>query len=391
MTEKSYEALRDGDPRTTDVARIAGESFGTKPEKAREFVDNAGPDNWRMWSSNSRLQGVLALYPMGQWFGGRSLPMWGVACVGIDSADRGSGVGTRLMHAAVREMHERGIALSALYPAVQSLYRRAGYERAGNAYKVELRLREIAPVDRTATLRQGSPDDEPALEALETARARKHDGAVDRSALMWRRARSPGGEATRVHVVEENGTITGYVRWRERAGRSGHYLWASEVIASTPVSARRLLAFFADHGAQIQKALWQGHATEPLLTAADSLCTKVEIADTWMLRVTDVASALCGRGYPAGLCAEVQLDVVDELCPGNAGRWVLRVEDGVGHAERGGDGRIGLDVRQLATIYSGHAHPLTIRAAHPVSGSDADLATLGSIFAGHDPWMPDGF
>jgi len=392
MTDESrFDTLTIDDPRLEDVVRLECEAFGVEEKGARRFVAATGPDVWRVWQTAGRVQGMLALYPMGQWFGGRVVPMWGVACVAIDPADRGGGVGTEIMQAAVREMHTKGIALSALYPAVQPLYRRAGYERAGNAHSTTLDLAKIAPVDRSAKLRQGTADDEPALELLERGRARLHDGNIDRGAFMWRRARRPGGSETTTHVVLEDGAITGYVRACPSGRGDKRRIFASEVVASTPVAARRLLAFFADNAAQIGQAFWQSHPTEAMQCVADSQCFKVKHTSTWMLRLTHVGSALNGRGYPPGLSAEVHLDVEDDLCPDNAGRWTLRVADGVGTAERGGEGRIGLHVRQLATIYSGHAHPRTVRAAHEIAGSDAELATLGAVFAGGNPWMQDAF
>ena len=113
----------------------------------------------------------------------------------------------------------------------------------------------------------------------------------------------------------------------------------------------------------------------------------------WMLRLVDVAAALAERGYPRGVRGEVDLEVRDDLLPWNHGRLTLEVADGVAEVRRGGngDGVIALDVRGLASIYSGFAAPAELVPTGLVAGDADDLARLGSIFAGPSPWLSDGF
>lgn len=388
MTERTYrmyEKSRDLDA----TARVLSLAFGGTLKEAGGWLDDVG-DVTRVHEEAGTVLGALSLYPMGHWFGGRSVPARGVAGVGVDPAARGRGAGTILMCDAVREMHDAGIALSSLYPAVQPVYRRAGYERAGYFYPVDVLLGRIAPVDRSLTLRLGTADDEPALEALEAARAALNSGNVDRGEFMWKRTRKPNGKETEVHVVEEGGEITGYVRARHLEVKGTRWFSMPDLTARTPGAARRLLAFLADHASQIEKGRCFRAPDGPLQSVADSLCFQAKI-DTWMLRIAHVENALAARGYPPGLTAEVHLDIEDDLCPANAGRWVLRVDDATPTVERGGEGRVALHVRDLAPIYSGYQHPLVTRSARRITGTDADLRTLGALFAGNAPWMQEAF
>jgi predicted acetyltransferase len=389
MTGHTYRKFDDGADRAA-AARVLSHAFGGSLEDSNRWIDET-KDVTRVHENGGVIEGVLSLYPMGHWFGGRSVSAWGVAGVAIDAAARGRGAGTRLMCDAVREMHDEGIALSALYPAVQPIYRRAGYERAGHLYLTDVMLESIAPVDRSLPIRRGTSDDEPALERLESERGSRNDGNVDRSEMMWKRARSPGGKETETHVVEEDGAITGYVRMRHIQVDRKRWLSLLDLTATTPGAARRLLAFLADHGSQIEKGRCFRAPTGPVQSVADSLCFEVKVGDVWMLRITHLENALTTRGYAPGMAAEIHLDVEDDLCPGNAGRWVLRVQDGTGTVERGGEGRVALHVRDLAPIYSGYQHPLVARTGRSVRGSDADLAALGAVFAGGSPWMQDAF
>jgi predicted acetyltransferase len=271
------------------------------------------------------------------------------------------------------------------------VYRRAGYERAGHTYMVNCRLRSVAPVDRSSTLRRGTTDDEPALEELERRRSRSHDGNIDRTPFMWRRTRDTNPLSRETFVVEEADGITGYVRVRQTRPQGNVQLSLKDVVATTPGAARRILAFLADHASQIEDASWFGHPSDPLQSVADTLCFDVRVCDVWMLRITHVESALTARGYPSAVSAIVHLDLEDDLCPANAGPWTLHIDEGVPTVERGGEGRVRLHVRDLAPIYSGYKHPLALRATQRIEGTDDDLRTLGAVFAGTAPWMQETF
>lgn len=390
MTDADYRAY-DAERDEAAVGPLLWQAFGGDAETSARWLGEVGDYSWVL-TEDDRVQACLSLYPMGHWFAGRSVPALGVAGVAVDRTARGRGVGTRIMEEAVRQAHADGIALSSLYAAAQPIYRRVGFERAGHLYVVHADLARIRPLDRSLPIRPGTEDDEPALEGVERRRARDNDGNIDRSDIFWRRTRSPGGKAVETYVVEEDGEPTGYVRVRYVNGKEGVQLNLSDLVATTPGAARRLLAFLGDHASQMKRARWIGHPTEAVQSVADSLCFDVKVGDVWMLRLTHVESALAARGYPAGLTTELHLDLTDDLCPGNAGRWLLRIDDGAPTVERGaGEGRVRLDVRDLAPIYSGHQHPRAARTSRAVEASDVDLDALAAAFAGRAPWMQDAF
>ena len=101
--------------------------------------------------------------------------------------------------------------------------------------------------------------------------------------------------------------------------------------------------------------------------------------------------ALSARGYPAGIDAELHLEVRDDLLPSNNGRFVLTIADRRASVRSGGTGQMRLHVRDLAALYSGYMTPSELQAAGSLEGSDAALATAAQIFAGPRPWTPDMF
>jgi predicted acetyltransferase len=116
-----------------------------------------------------------------------------------------------------------------------------------------------------------------------------------------------------------------------------------------------------------------------------------------MLRLVDVPAALAGRGYPAGVAADVTLTVDDPQLPGNTGTWRVAVAKGTGTVEpasgplepaSGGGVRLG--PRGLAALYAGTPLP-TLRLAGLVTGGDPDTdALLDTVFAAQ-PYMVDYF
>jgi predicted acetyltransferase len=111
----------------------------------------------------------------------------------------------------------------------------------------------------------------------------------------------------------------------------------------------------------------------------------------WLLRIVDVCGALAARGYPQGAEVEVHLEVRDTLLPANDGRFVLTIANGQGEVREGGRGGLRVDVRGLATLYSGHLSPEELRATGLLDGEPRDLAAAALAFAGPAPWMPDMF
>ena len=362
--------------------------------RRREWVDLAGRENVRVVREGSTVGGGLILIPMGQWFGGRSLPMTGVAAVAVAPEHRSHGAATELMRAAVREMSERGVPLSALFPMTQPLYRAVGYERAGVEYRVTAPTSAMDGGDRSLAIRAATAADEPAIEEVYRRRARVSQGHLDRGRYAWERARRATGDIAYGYVVEGSGGIEGYVSFVHRGKPGGVLdLWCLDLVALTPGAAKRLVAFFADHRSSATNVAWRGSPGDPVLAALrEQAEAKVTVNYVWMLRLVDVAAALTGRGYAAGVAGEVHLDVaVDDVVPENGGRWLVRVADGRAEVARGGRGTVRCDVRSLAPLYTGFQSPAELRAAGVIDGTETDLAAAAAVFAGPQPWMADYF
>ena len=328
--------------------------------------------------------------------------MTGVAAVGIAPEHRGGGIASALMHAALREMHAEGVALSALYPATIPLYRRVGYEHAGVRDEVQIALRplRIKAGEASLNVRRIKPKDHEAIAALYRSRAAHADGYLDRPEIMWQRVRAPRGDVAQgfMAVSKDSREPEGYLYYLQKPSQDAAYLLhLTDMVAATPAAGRSLLRFLADHRSMADQAIVHGNEDDPILKLLPERYYKSRLLDHWMLRIVDIRAALAKRGYPAGLAAEIHLDVRDELIKPNNRRWVLGVENGKPRLQGGGRGELIIDIRGLAAMYSGHLSPYELISIGLLNvqargkRADAALAAATAVFAGSRPSMPDMF
>jgi predicted acetyltransferase len=282
-----------------------------------------------------------------------------------------------------------------LYPATQPLYRRVGYEVAGARYEIHVDAGALGLGDRALALRPVKPSDDAAVEACYRRFASQHHGWLDRGPYIWRRVRTPRGDTAHGFVVEGPAGMEGYVYLVRGLSPQGavptQVLKLTDLVATTPAAARRLLRFLGDHGSLAREAVWYGGADEPLLAMLREQSFQVKLSMHWMTRVLDVAQALEARGFPPGLSGALHLDVEDDLLPENTGRFVLEVEGGGARVRPGGDGHLRLHVRALAPLFTGFLTPRALQLAGMLSADDASLDTASALFAGPAPSLRDMF
>ncbi len=398
MTRTYDVGVPQGAAEAEALAEILGVCFNAEAERLRHNFEAAGGLGSlrcvRDVGAGRRVVGGLMLVPMGQWFGGRSVPMQGVAAVGVDPAYRGRGAASVLMREAMRELATQGVPLSTLYPATLHLYRSAGYELAGSRWEVNMPLKGMATRAGELEVRSADSLDFQAMQAAYDRFAQGQAGLLDRGDYIWGRVRNPYKQASSHHVVEEDGAISAYVSFTQVDDKDGWYeLAIKDLVINSEAGGRRLLAFLGAHQSMAGSATLFACPHHPLLTMQPEWRSKCTLNMHWMTRLVDVDAALSARGYPAGLELELALDVADDVVERNAGRRVLRIRGGRGEVEPGGDGSVRLDVRGLAALYTGFQTPenLMLQGLVDPGLSESSRAALRSAFAGSAPWMPSMF
>ena len=358
-----------------------------------ENIGRQGPENFRLARVGGHVAGGLGMLVMGQWFGGRSVPIVGVNAVAIAPEHRSRGIGSQLLRSMFEELHARAIPLSTLYPATQVVYRRAGYEHAGVAVSYALPAHALDPRGRSLEMRRANDGDEGTIHALYAERARRTSGNLDRNEYMWRRKTRARDTALNTYFVERDAAPEGYIIYEQRQSpdERDRNLAVRDLVALTPEAARTVLAFLADHRSTVDNIQWMGAPADPLLFHLPNQGYKITWYEQWMLRVVDVRGALEARGYSPALQAELHVDVRDDALGWNAGRWTLTVANGRGEVRPGGTGAVTLDIRGLAPLYSGYLSAEELRSTGLVEGAPDSLALATLVFGGPSPWMADDF
>ncbi len=377
------------------LGRILSSAFNFPLDRYPAFFEKVGHENLRCLSEGSQVLGGLCLIPMGQYFGGRAVAMTGVAAVGIAPEHRSRGAARFLMQETIRELQAVGVPLSSLYPATQTLYRRAGYEQAGVFCRVEVPLAALRMADYELEVRpiDWARDGE-ALQALSNGRGRRGNGLLERGEYIWQRIRETREGPAEGYAVVRGDRIEGYTYFIRKASDVRAYdVAAADLVAETAAAGRRLLTFFADTRSMAGLLTFFASPVDPLLALMPEQTWKVQVKDLWMLRLADVAEALRQRGYAAGVEASVEIEVHgDGAVEGNNGRWRVSVSGGRALVEAGGSGRLKIDLHGLTMAYSGMRSVEEVAALGLAEGQAEEVSRLSAMFGGGGlPWLADHF
>jgi predicted acetyltransferase len=359
------------------------------------------PDDRRVVAlDGDRLLGHAGAWPFRQTFGGRPVACGGVGAVIVEATHRGQGIAGRLLAAAIARMRELGDVISTLYPATVAPYRRWGWEVAGVRVPRTVATRALTGLpapDRPTTIRPSRPDELDTLMDLHRRVVATEAGGATGEAWLRRILVPDDDDGDELHVAERDGEVVGFLM-HSRSSPSGQDHSAFDF------QVQQLVA--ADRDAEL--ALWRfvgsawsvGGVTRFISQPADPLLhdlPEIDVRDVphpehWMTRILDAPGAIAARGYPPGLEVTVELDLADDRIATNHGRFVLEVAGGEGRLTPGGAGRVVIDVRRLAPLYTGYAPaPVLARRGAMRGATAADVEALQWAFAGPTPWLRDYF
>jgi predicted acetyltransferase len=307
--------------------------------------------------------GTAAAYPFQLRIPGGDLAAAGVTWVGVVPSHRRRGILSEFMRRQLEDTHERGEPIAVLFASEAAIYGRYGYgiaapglslrgERARFAFRDDPgRTGGIRLVDRDEARRLFPPVHEAARRATPGMFARS-DAWWDANSLNdpehWRHGAGPKFYV----VLELDGAVAGYAIYRVKdewdQGMPRGEVRVIEVTATSSAATRELWRFLfgIDLVAHVQQ--WLFDPGSPLfLMVVDPRSLHLSISDGLWLRFVDLESALRGRSYTAD--GAVVLEVRDELCPWNSGRW--RLGEGVERTDK--EPELELDVADLASAYLG--------------------------------------
>ena len=349
-----------------------------------------------------RLLALAGTYGMAQYFGGRAVPMGGLASVSVAPHRRGEGLAKQVCSASLRAMRERGEVISSLYPATTSLYRALGWEVAGLYVwqKLVPTALHALPAPSRKALRPASLEEMPLLRGCYERMAAGSPGFLARSESWWDRLAFVW-KGHSIYVAQgERGGIDGYLVYvqldGEYSGLGGPFRIAvRELVACTRDAALALWRLCGQWSTQVSDVYAVGTLDDTLLFVSPDQVLQPLAQIRWMTRVVDAAGAVAARGFAECLDVEAPLALRDPLFPENDGAFTLRVRKGPGElaraAREAGDAPR-LEIGGFASLYTGFASTSRLaRAGLLAGGSPAARAALDAAFAGPAPVCQDEF
>ena len=393
--------------------RAMSHGFGEDP--SGPYLDSVPPvaeidRSLGLWDGE-RVAVTAGIYSRSLTVPGAVVPCAGITWVTVSPTHRRRGVLTAIMRRQLTELHEQQREpVAALWAAEFPIYGRFGYAPAtfrGNltGRTERLRLRpdvdlgsgrvDIVPKETyqpaatararaAASVRAGQPGARPALVGPHPAGREGGPARRDRAHLPAAHRGRRHGDRVR-HLPHQVGVDRQRRarRHADRRGGPGHEHTRLRIALALPALGRP-----------------DPNRAAPLLSPDDPIRSLVtdgralhaSAIDALWVRLVDVDRALAARRYPAPL--DLVIEVRDEFCPWNAGRW--RVS---GHPAGGYCGRTDLDpdlvlgIEELSAAYLGGVSLATLHAAGRVTEVSPGAVTLAATAFSWPvtPWCPDEF
>ena len=335
-------------------------------------------------------------YPLEMMVPGGSLVIAGVNAVAVQPTHRRRGILTGMMAHQLRDLHERGEALAALFSAESAIYGRFGYGAAT--------FYEGWTIDRqhTAFARTHEADGRTAFVAPEEMRkvfpdvyrraTERRPGALQLPDYAWDdRAEDlehhRGDRSASFYVVyERDGGVDGYVSYRLQ----GPTVHVSELMSTSLEAHAALLSYC--FGIDLRSTVKA--PTRPVDDAlpwmlADPRRLQRSLHDGMYLRLVDVAKALPARDYSRQ--GSLVLEVSDSFCPWNEGRFELEAgPEGAECSPTSASPDLLLSASDLASVYLGTVRFTTLASAGRIEERSPEaLQRADAMFATElAPWCP---
>jgi predicted acetyltransferase len=320
-----------------------------------------------------------------QFWGGRLMPMGGVAGVVVAPEVRGRGVGSQLMSSLARRSRDLGDLISVLYPATIPIYRTLGWEVAGAQHRISMSAEALRTLGgkavrvRTAT----ESDVEPFRKSLLDRYVSQRANGPKLPTVAEAREHLTHDEM--MSYVTEGGHVV--FEWHEGD------LVVSYLCADTPEVARALWSVVGSGSSIATKVVAYLSPDDPIhLLLPEEVAHECHLT-RWMLRVLDAPKAIAARGFSPHVTGTTTICLKDLLLPHNTGTWRLEVSGGRGQlaATEATDASLKLGPNGFAALFAGTSVHVLRTAGLASGGKPAEDELLDAAFAGRAAYLLEYF
>jgi predicted acetyltransferase len=334
--------------------------------------------------------------------GGGQHPTAAITSVGVKPGHRRRGVMSMLMRRQLHVLHEEGLEpFAMLWASEGAIYGRFGYGMA--AEFTRLRIPRGAPFHHDADIGADRVREVPREVALPLMKEIYDQVAPTRTGWLNRTDASWG-----YHLRDEEHNRDGQTSYRFVVHPRGYAVYRAQSGSDDRgprfvLHVRELTAADSEAYAALHRYLldvdWVSEVThftgsnEPVVhLLADSRQVLRRSMDSLWVRIVDLDRALVPRRYLSDV--DAVLEVTDELCPWNAGRWRFTVKSGEATVRRVSDEPdVALDIAAVGAVFLGGTKLSTLASAQRVRElTPGTVTALSHAFAGErDPHCPEEF
>lgn len=396
-------------PEMDEYRRVALSSLVLAPQNVSpDAILAVHPEMTLCAFADGQLATAYAAWPLKMRINGGVIPTAGVTYVGTLPHFRGRGYLRRITTRHFELMHARGEQpLAALLASQAAIYQRYGYAVVStrNAYRFEPRFIGFVPAvaqpSRSVRLRELGENEPDTLERLYRTFTQARTGYLHRGRSTWKSGvlrKAPQNSVLFKIICEEDGLPSGYLVYTVEPTKvpDGHP-WQRVFVRDLIWLSHRAYTALWDHLATFALAaeiVWMRVPPDDPLPhlLLEPRRLNLHSADGVLARIADVECALPLRGYAGE--GVLTFEVIDALCPWNAGRWRLETMSGGTQIRRTDlPAQIRLPVDTLAMLWFGQ---ISASAAFHMGRLDVlepnALATWDRLLGtAHKPFCPDFF
>lgn len=273
-------------------------------------------------------------WPFTMRFNGNPVPVAAVTTVSTLPIYRRRGNLRAIMDADFRFLHEtEGPAIAILYASLAAIYQRYGYGvvTTHHRYQVEPRYLAFAhPMHLRGQLREVTRQDSGLLNDILKRYRAPRTGDLHRSRAVWEigALEEPAkGHKLSLLVYEEDGIPQGYTIYTTGPGPYDgpgprQVLTVRDLVWLTPAAYRALWEHIGRFDL-VREVIWDVAPDDDPLPhlLLEPRMLRDTARDGILGRIVDVERALPSRPY--GATGTLTFELVDDMCPWNAGRWRL--------------------------------------------------------------------
>jgi predicted acetyltransferase len=335
---------------------------------------------------------------------GGQVKAMGLTIVGVLPTHRRRGYLRAMMRSQIDAARARGEPVAIHWATEDTIYGRFGYGIASMAAEIDVPREYAVPFAQIEVPGQARlvplAEVEPLIAPVYERVARVTPGMFARTSAWWQDRllidhpwRRQNAGALRCAVWENEGGVTAYAFYRvnqmfERGNSTGH-VFVVEAMGESAEATHAIWRFLfgIDFLARV-KAIYLPLDHPMLLSLAEPRRLNFLLREGLWARLIDVGAALSARGYASD--DVVVIDVTDEFCPWNAGRW--RVARG-GVERTTADADLACEVQSLGCVYlGGFSFAELARALRVTELRDGAIARADALFrADRKPWCPELF